>query len=171
MGMSDNVIFPYYAVFINEQCRLDDINRCAILGAPCKFDLLKLLKSFGLNAEIHFYDIVCEEGEFTHYWDINGSWADIAGYDLIICTRTSLFAKDADQFMNKLRALVEENEHVFFDFEIGHRPLLEKQTGLNARYCFGRPLYINIFIVRVKFLVSFDGPFINCLSLEITSCM
>tara|TARA_R100001594_G_scaffold63003_3_gene97404 strand:- start:258 stop:1223 length:966 start_codon:yes stop_codon:yes gene_type:complete len=66
---------------------------------------------------VEHYDIDVDEG--AKYWDINGSWANIGDYDLVLGIRVSPFSKNAEHFSKEISGLLERNSIVVFDFFLG----------------------------------------------------
>ena len=48
------------------------------------------------SLEMSYYDIDTSDG--AKYWNINDSWENIKGYDLVVGWRVSPFCEDADHF-------------------------------------------------------------------------
>jgi hypothetical protein len=79
------------------------------------------------------YDLDTTKDERVIKWDINKKW-DISGYDLVICFRTSLFAKNAQHFAFELGHLAAVNKTVVFDFMLPElRPLTNYASPLRKK--------------------------------------
>ena len=61
---------------------------------------------------IDYFDIL------ENNWDINGSWHEVSGYDLVIAFRVDMFATSKEHFLEEMKKLVRNNKHVLFDFSI-----------------------------------------------------
>jgi hypothetical protein len=129
MGMNDTLFLPLFEEYeYNFLLNTDDsIKKIAWLGAtgpevvgPNTFKDVyhAAIQETKLNSlEMSYYDIDTSDG--AKYWNINDSWENIKGYDLVVGWRVSPFCEDADHFSKQMSILLKNNKRVLFDFFIG----------------------------------------------------
>ena len=122
MGISDKIEIPAHKNVIQEfvgNKKDVDIKKIAFLGSKKEMltnrhpdSVENFVSEFFETNEIDLFDI--EDGT----WDVNSSWENVNNYDLVICFRTTMYAKSIDQFFGELKRLIEINQRVLFDFSI-----------------------------------------------------
>ena len=119
MGISDQKRIPEQKKIIKEFFGDFDVKKIAFLGT----NQAHLIKNHPNTAEnfsfelfkpdrIDYFDIL------DNNWDINGSWHEVSGYDLVIAFRVYMFATSKEHFLQEMKKLVRNNKHVLFDFSI-----------------------------------------------------
>ncbi len=119
MGVSDKKTIPEQKKIIKEFFKDMDVKKIAFLGtsqAHLKKNHPNTVENFSFELfkpeKIDYFDIL------DNNWDINGSWHEVSGYDLVIGFRVYMFAKSKEHFLEEMKKLVRNNKHVLFDFSI-----------------------------------------------------
>ena len=119
MGISDQKRIPEQKKIIKEFFGDFDVKKIAFLGtnqAHLKKNHPNTAENFSFELfnpdRIDYFDIL------DNNWDINGSWHEVSGYDLVIAFRVYMFATSKEHFLEEMKKLVRNNKHVLFDFSI-----------------------------------------------------
>lgn len=119
MGVSDKKLIPEQKKIIKEFFGDLDVKKIAFLGtsqAHLKKNHPNTAENFSSELfkpdRIDYFDIL------DNNWDINGSWHDVSGYDLVIAFRVYMFATSKEHFLEEMKKLVRNNKHVLFNFAI-----------------------------------------------------
>ena len=131
MGMDNHIFDPIHERYLENILNKIEgpINKVAWLGTK-KEDISgcrgfrELHKKRRYNPEdlqMDFFDIDTSCG--ANYWDINGDWDKIAGYDLVVAWRVSLYCESGKHFSKQLSNILDKNKIVVFDFYSG-RPVI-----------------------------------------------
>jgi hypothetical protein len=119
MGISDKKTIPEQKKIIRHFFDGAPIKKIAFLGSNKELTTSKFPNSVEnytsklfQNRTIDCFDVL------DNNWDINGSWEKIKGYDLVICFRTTQYAKSINHFFVELKRLVENNTFILFEFPI-----------------------------------------------------
>ena len=116
MGRRDEFMTLCYTKYITKVANLENVRSIAWLGWGGENIIVKDICRKCPNLEKNdLYDIDTTEDERVIKWDINKKW-DISGYDLVICLRTAVFAKNAQHFASELGQAAATNKIVIFDF-------------------------------------------------------
>jgi len=107
MGMSDTHIFPVYQDML-KGVKYDSV---ALLGFLGETDFTR-----SLHGQRDFYDIQFKD---NRHWDINAPWTLPKKYDLVVCTRCPLFAKDPNDFIERCKQHLNPGGKILVSWELG----------------------------------------------------
>ena len=119
MGVSDKKIIPEQEKIIKEFFGDFVVKKIAFLGtnqAHLKKIHPNTVENFSFELfkpeRIDYFDIR------DNNWDINESWDEINGYDLVVAFRVTSYATSIKHFFEEIKKLVRNNKHVLIDFTI-----------------------------------------------------
>ena len=133
MGRSDRDLIPRYSEAISNY--INNVAspgfKIAWLGQKVPFltdqnDIFYSVhdKIKAYNVEHHFYDIENSNkvDHNSYKWDINKTWKQIFGYDLVIGLRVSYLSRSSEKFITNLKLSTKNNARVIFDFVSSEHP-------------------------------------------------
>ena len=118
MGRRDDIMAECYKKYISKAIDLENVKNIAWLGWAGENAITKEINDQCPNLEkfdLYDYNVSQNPDQKVIKWDINEEW-NISGYDLVICLRTSLFAKNASHFASQLGKATASNKALVFDF-------------------------------------------------------
>ena len=117
MGRSDPAVYSFYTRYVTRRLDLSLVRTAAYLGWQA---VPSFMRKYPFASCC--YDVVNEDGtEGTRHWDINRDRWDIAGYDLVMVNRVTIFSKSVRLLLQELANLVKRNKCVVCDFITGAR--------------------------------------------------
>ena len=135
MGHLDPQFTSAYSSYLRENVDVEEITSIAWLGWSKHNEVSVYIESLYPNLKrSELFDI--EVSDRATYWDINKEW-NISGFDLVLCFRTSVFARNSEHFIDQLSCAVKNNKHVIFDFILPEMQFLRDVPYIFREYLKG----------------------------------